>query len=100
MGALLIIAPNMLFMYIMITGGSQLLNSSLDSHFLHLAGFTECGRIAGVLIETCRDGEWLFTSSHCILPSLGDSRYAFSIIIKFAVSHSTWKTGQFLMPLN
>ena len=87
MSALLIIAPNMLFIQIIITGGFQLLNSSLNSHCLHLAGFTECGRIVGALNETCRDGEWLFTSSHCILPSLGDSRYAFSIIIKFAMSH-------------
>ena len=72
------------------TGGFQLLNSFLDSHCLHLAGFTECDRIVGVLNETCRDGEWLFTSSHCFLPSLGGSRYwryAFSIIIKFAMSH-------------
>ena len=84
MGASLIIAPNMLFM----------LNNSLDSHCLHLAGFTECGRIAVVLNETCCDGEWSITSSHYILPSLGDSRYAFSIIIKFAVSQLSLENGR------
>ena len=59
--------------------------------FFHFVGFTKCDCFVGVLNETCRDGEWLFTCSHCFLPSLRDSRYAFPIIIKVAVSQSTWK---------